>query len=192
MFVRFRLTSTGRLNVALAENKRVDGRVQQSHVAQLGSIHARLLDVTQSNYIPKWELHSLRARVAFWDLTNDRLGRLSNRLGPDLKRIRIAVHRRVPWPMEPERNRLASLEADVEAKQWFGLYEMTKAEIERIDKQIAAATERKQKLVAEGTGRLAAANKALAHAREGGVSAFFALGEPEPPEGACTRLTCAL
>jgi len=167
MFVRFRFTRAGRLNVALAENKRIDGRVRQQHVVQLGSIHARLLDVTQSNYIPNWELHSLRARVAFWDMTNERLGRLSNRLGPDLKGIRIAVHKRVPWPMEPERARLAGLEADAEAKQWFGLYEMHSKMIENEEKSIERAQKRKAEHVANATAALNGANEARGRAQKG-------------------------
>ena len=36
---------------------------------------------------------------------------LANRLGPDLKRMRLAAHARVPYPMEPERKKLELLEA---------------------------------------------------------------------------------
>jgi len=158
MFVRFRLAPSGLLNVGLAENRRVNGRVQQQHVAHLGGIPSRLLDVGQSLHIEDWELHSLRARVTFWDQANERLGRLANRLGPDLKRLRIAVHRRVPWPMTPERERLAALETHQEGKRWFGLYEFNTMQIARIDAQIAAANHEKSEYLAE-------AQRALAQAR---------------------------
>ncbi len=47
----------------------------------------------------------------FWKGANHRLKQLANRLGPDLKRIRMAAHARVPYPMEPERKKLELLEA---------------------------------------------------------------------------------
>ncbi len=109
-----------RLNVALAENKRADGKVRQEHIAQIGSIDASWLPEFWEGIDPalaakikgeSWEMNSLRARTAFWKDANHRLKQLANRLGPDLKRIRIAAHARVPYPMEPERKKLELLEA---------------------------------------------------------------------------------
>ena len=109
-----------RLNVALAENRRADGKVRQEHIAQLGSIEAAWLPEFWEGIDPAlaakikgedWELRSLRARTAFWETANHRLKLLANRLGPDLKRIRMAAHARVPYPMEPERKKLELLEA---------------------------------------------------------------------------------
>ncbi|HET9535642.1 MAG TPA: hypothetical protein VFP43_09905 [Mesorhizobium sp.] len=46
---------------------------------------------------------------------------MQNRLGPDLKATRIAVHKRVPWPMEPERIELERLEALAEVDIVVGI-----------------------------------------------------------------------
>jgi hypothetical protein len=166
MFARFRLMPSGRLNVALAENRRVGGKVRQEHVAHLGAIDSRLLDVTQAPHIPNWELLSLRARVRFWDVANDRFGRLSNRLGPDLKRIRIAVHKRVPWPMEPERERLAGLEAGDDAEFWFRMYGQTNKMIEVNERLIEHANKQNSELRAQALREITAANEAKAGAAQ--------------------------
>ena len=109
-----------RLKVALVENRRVNGKVKQETIAVLGSIEATWLPEFWGDTEQKaaanlkaedWELKSLRARMAFWETANYRLKLLANRLGPDLKRIRMTVHARVPWPMEPERKNLELLEA---------------------------------------------------------------------------------
>ena len=115
-----------RLNVALAENKRDDGKVRQEHIAQLGSIEAAWLPEFWEGIDPAlaakikgkdWKLNSLRARTAFWKGANHRLKQLANRLGPDLKRLRIAAHARVPYPKEPERKKLELLEAKADFDQ---------------------------------------------------------------------------
>jgi len=122
-----------RLNVGLAENTRRDGKVKQEHVALLGSIDGYLLpeffadidpEFVEGMKSPDWERHSLRARVAFWETANPRLKALGNRLGDDVKRIRMAVHARVPWPMEPERELLKLLNAKAELKSWMGIHDM--------------------------------------------------------------------
>jgi hypothetical protein len=105
-----------RLKVVLVENRRVDGKVKQETVAVLGSIDAGWLADFWEGIDPKLkcedcELYSLRARTAFWEGANQRLKQLANRLGPEVKRIRIAAHKRVPYPKEPERKRLELLEA---------------------------------------------------------------------------------
>ena len=110
-----------RLKVILVENKRVDGKVKQETIAVLGSIDATWLpefwegiDNADKLRCDDWELQSLRARTAFWETANPRLKKLANRLGPDLKRLRIAAHKRVPWPKELERKKLEVLEAKQE------------------------------------------------------------------------------
>jgi hypothetical protein len=112
-----------RLKVVLVENRRVDGKVKQETVAVLGSIDAGWLADFWEGIDPKlkcedWELNSLRARTAFWEGANQRLKQLANRLGPDVKRIRIAAHKRVPYPKEPERKQLELLEAKHEFDFW--------------------------------------------------------------------------
>ena len=109
-----------RLKVVLVENRRVNGKVKQETLAVLGSIDATWLpefwDGIEPGAVAKlkaddWELQSLRARAHFWRKANQRLKQLANRLGPDKKRIRMAAHARVPWPMKSEREKLELLEA---------------------------------------------------------------------------------
>ena len=109
-----------RLKVVLVENKRVNGKVKQETIAVLGSIEATLLpefwdgiSQERANELKAedWERRSIMERTAFWKGANHRLKQLANRLGPDLKRIRMAAHARVPYPMEPERKKLELLEA---------------------------------------------------------------------------------
>ncbi len=94
-----------RLKVVLVENKRVNGKVKQETIAVLGSIEATSLPEFWEGISRKragelraedWERRSITERTAFWKGANYRLKQLANRLGPDLKRIRMAAHARVP------------------------------------------------------------------------------------------------
>ena len=67
MFVRAR-TVGRRLELALTETRRVDGRVKQEHVASLGSVRLPL---------------TIAGRVAFWAKLHGRLARLGNRLSAE-------------------------------------------------------------------------------------------------------------
>ena len=102
----------------MVENKRVNGKVKQETIAVLGSIEATWLpefwegidrEAAAKLKAEDWELRSLQWRTAFWEGANQRLKRLTNRLGPEIKRIRMAAHARVPWPKEPERKKLELL-----------------------------------------------------------------------------------
>lgn len=139
-----------RLNIAMAENRRADGTVRQEHIAQLGSIEAAWLpefwegidpDLAAKIQTKDWELRSLRARTAFWQEANQRLKRLTNRLGPDLKRIRMTAHARVPWPMEAEREKLELLEAKRDFDEAKGGVESVQRMVETGKKVIKKAQE---------------------------------------------------
>jgi hypothetical protein len=99
-----------RLQVSLIENHRRDGRVRQEHIADLGTIPGHLLPEFWAGIDPAlaaklkrddWDLHSTKARLAFWEAAKPRLDRLANRLDP--KAIRMIVHHRIPWPKQAER-----------------------------------------------------------------------------------------
>ena len=146
-----------RLNVALAENKRAEGKVRQEHIAQIGSIDASWLPEFWEGIDPalaakikgeSWEMNSLRARTAFWKDANHRLKQLANRLGPDLKRIRIVAHARVPYPMETERKKLELLGA--------------KADLDDAKSSIKNA----QRMVATGKKMVKAAQKGVAESEK--------------------------
>src|SRR4051794_40517820 len=117
MFIRFR-TSHRRLKVYVVENARRDGKVVQETVAYLGSVDTRAL---LANGDERRELLSVRERITIWEVANSKLKNLINRLGgeAEVKRLRMAVHARVPWPMEAERERMRLLE---EAHQWHHAY----------------------------------------------------------------------
>ncbi len=128
-----------RLKVILVENKRVNGKVKQETIAVLGSIEATWLpefwvgidrDAAAKLKTDKWELYSLRERFAFWKLANRRMNKLSNRLGPDTKRIRMAAHARVPWPMEAGKKRLELLEAKDDLDSWRDMGKLYERSIE--------------------------------------------------------------
>ncbi len=128
-----------RLKVILVENKRVNGKVKQETIAVLGSIEATWLPEFWEGIgkkkatklkTEKWELYSLGERFAFWKIANRRLKKLDNRLGPDLKRIRMAAHARVPYPMEAGKNRLELLEAKEDLDDWRDIIKLYEKSIE--------------------------------------------------------------
>ena len=137
-----------RLNVGLAENTRRDGKVKQEHVALLGSIDGYLLpeffadidpEFVEGMKSPEWERRSLRARANFWETATARLKTLDNRLGEDVKRIRMAIHARISWPMEPERELLELLDAKDDLKLWMSLHKMSARSIQTNEHMIDLA-----------------------------------------------------
>ncbi len=127
-----------RLKVVLVENKRVNGKVKQETIAVLGSIEATWLpefwegidkEKAAKLKTDRWELYSLREHFAFWKIANSRLKKLANRLGPDAKRIRMAAHARVPYPMEAGKKRLELLEAKKDFDSWRDLIKIYEGRI---------------------------------------------------------------
>ena len=85
--------------IELVENRRIDGRVRQEHVADLGSVPGWLLPEFRAGLDPEtvaktktedWDTRSIKARMAFWDQAKPRLDHLANRLDP--KTFRIIIH----------------------------------------------------------------------------------------------------
>jgi hypothetical protein len=114
------------------------------------------------------ERASVAARVAFWEGVNPRL-KSFNRLGgvAEVKRLRMAIHARIPWSMQPERARLEVLEAEAEAKGWRRLYETTQKQIASHDELIASTTESNEKLRREALRQIEQANKWAGRPRPG-------------------------
>ncbi len=160
-----------RLKVVLVENKRVNGKVKQETIAVLGSIEATWLpdfwkgidrEAAAKLKTDKWELYSLRERFAFWKLANRRMKKLANRLGPDAKRIRMAAHARVPWPMEAGKKRLEILEAKDDLDSWRGMGELYQRSVEahknvirRTEQELAEAEEKAREYTREGAAAAA-------------------------------------
>lgn len=114
----------------------------------LGAIDATWLDCFYEDLAPEitaklksatWQLWSLRFRVEFWTETNARMKRLDNRIGQEAKRIRMAVHARVPWPMEPERDLLKLLEAKLDFEGMRNIQNQTRKMIESNERMIKSA-----------------------------------------------------
>jgi hypothetical protein len=153
MFVRFR-NSRRRLKVYIVENHRRNGRVAQEIVAYLGSIEAELL-------VPpgERECESISARIAFWETANPKLKNLANRLGDETRRLRMAVHARIPWPKEPERERLEMLKAKAKAELWHGLYSQTAKMIEANENLMARVSEQNKELRRDALREIDSANR---------------------------------
>jgi hypothetical protein len=134
--------------VMLIENRRVAGKVKQELVAVLGSIDttwlesfwARMPDLGLRHQ--KWELGSLRRRTAFWEGVLARMGQIGdNRLSKDDRvAIRRAIHNVVPWVMEPERKRLAVLEARAEYDEFKMFHDWAERDVRHDKEQIARYT----------------------------------------------------
>jgi hypothetical protein len=128
-----------RLHLSLIENHRDAGQVRQEHVADLGSVEGHYLPEFWEGLEPgivlkdsTWDLRSAYARVAFWENAKPRLDRLANRLDP--KTIRMAIHQRIPWPRQTERD-LA--ETANEVQQWELLNRSAARQIDANGKMIA-------------------------------------------------------
>lgn len=163
MFVRFRKAGEWRLKVYLAQSTRRGGKVVQETVAYLGSVDQRHLGTSPDD---SRERTSIQARVRFWKAANPKLRALVNRLGGEdkVKRLRMAVHARIPWPMQPEQERLGVLEALAEADDWYRAYKLSQELIANNDKLIATITEKNQKMRDEAGRSISLANKWKAEA----------------------------
>jgi hypothetical protein len=91
-----------RLEVSIVETCREDGKVRQRHIASLGSLAS----------------DSPAARERFWLECEARLTRLSNRIGPDLDRLRRAIAARIPPLTDADREAMAAAAWDRLEAQW--------------------------------------------------------------------------
>src|ERR1017187_370375 len=97
-----------RLLVSLVETRRIDGKVRQECVADLGAIDGHLLPGFYAGLDPAtvaniceddWPARSECHRAGFWQSVDKRLARLGNRLAAEAEHaIRRALHDRVPRP----------------------------------------------------------------------------------------------
>ena len=116
----------------------------------MGAIHASLLpDAPEYLRGAGWERKSLTARVAFWKTCKSRMAKLANRIGPDMKRLRMAIHARVPWHMEEGLTRLELLDAQKEEQFWRSLNERKQRMIKRYEAEIKKSRQAIQELEAE-------------------------------------------
>jgi hypothetical protein len=105
MFVRFRQTKR-KLQVSLCENRWIEGRPRQEHIAQLGSIE-----------MPP----SVEGRIAFWSRLHERLARLGNRVDANAQgKILGDVHARIPMVTLDEQRQLKIEHAETNEHFWTG------------------------------------------------------------------------
>jgi hypothetical protein len=97
-------------------------RPRHRPVAYLGGIDTRHLGTPPDD---KLERASIQARIWFSEAADPKLEVLVNRAGGDdaVKRLRMAVHAPIPWPLQPERARLGVLDAQHAADGWYRLYQ---------------------------------------------------------------------
>jgi hypothetical protein len=97
-----------RLLVSLIENRRVNGRMQQEYVADLGAIDGHMLPGFYAGIDPTivgqitadgWSSASLEMRLDFWQNLNRILSRLSNRIdAATQQKIMDAINARISLP----------------------------------------------------------------------------------------------
>jgi hypothetical protein len=96
-----------RLLVALIVNRRVDGKVRQEHIADLGSIDEYMLPGFYPDGAPsdeQWHRGSVQARRQFWLGAFEKLERLGNRVSAEHREAFIEeMMRRIPIPTSEER-----------------------------------------------------------------------------------------
>ena len=153
---RWRIGAAGGLNlvphtllVSLAVNTRVDGKVRQEHIADLGSFEGHLLPSFYSGIEPEiansvrinveeWSNRSIHARIWFWHRLEEKLERLSNRLSADdAAMVRSAVHKRIPQPSQEEIAQNEVWRAAHEIKSWQSLNGWYRGLVKRSEDQIA-------------------------------------------------------
>jgi hypothetical protein len=102
-----------RLLVGIVENRRVEGKVRQEIVADLGAIDGYLLPGFYAGLDPiiaenemgslHWRCASLYARAAFWQALHEKLSRLANRIDAQTAAaLMAAIHSRIPMLRDGE------------------------------------------------------------------------------------------
>jgi hypothetical protein len=168
MFVRFR-EAGHRLQVSLAETRRLDGRVRQDHVASLGSIR-----------IPPMPTD----RLAYWTRLHERLATLANRIDQDAYgAILAAIHARIPMPTPDDQQAVRRENARAEAAVWDGLNDAYAAEIADTKALLASMTRTiadREAAAADVAGKAQAAAERLARAERGEDAG--SIGKPMTPK----------
>jgi hypothetical protein len=122
-----------RLLVSLIENKRVNGKVQQEHIADLGAVDGHMLPAFYAGVVPeilsvvlggpagieRWYRASVRMRADFWQHVNETLARLANRIDVEAaNKIREAIALRVPMLTAQEHEALPKWDTEEEVAGW--------------------------------------------------------------------------
>lgn len=122
-----------RLLVSLVENKRVDGKVRQEHIADLGAIDGYWLSAFYADIDPTilttlqhegWRRASVWQRHAFWQGVDDTLRRLGNCLDAEqLSQIRASIDARIPMLTSAELDAIPQWETEEKLQQWHLMHQ---------------------------------------------------------------------
>jgi hypothetical protein len=159
MFPRFRRVEShlqARVQVSIAESRRVDGKVRPEHIAALGAVG---------------DPATIADRVAFWGQLHQRLDKLSNRIsGDDQAKIIGAIHARIPMVTIDEQRALQRDNAEADEKFWTCLQGMN-AGLAEGHREIAAKSTsiatNAEKGAAEAATKAAAAKERLDRLEKG-------------------------
>src|SRR6202162_5379743 len=117
MFVRWRRRSSGRLSARLVHNQRLDGRVRQRHVGELGAISATALNSAST-------IEAITPRRAFWRTAGAALARFADRIDASQEgAIRAALQARGPTVTPDELRRLSLMKTERQGRFWKRLAE---------------------------------------------------------------------
>ena len=141
-----------RLLVSLVENKRVDGKVQQEHIADLGAIDGYWLSAFYADIDPTiaatlqhegWRRASVWQRHAFWQGVDDALHRLGDRLDAEqLSQIKASIDARIPMLTSTEHDAIPQWETEEKLQQWHRMHQGYADLIEDAKKDMAHHEER--------------------------------------------------
>jgi hypothetical protein len=156
MFVRFRYSQSGLLQVSLVEARRRNGRVEQEHIAGFGSV---LLPLT------------VEGRLAFWQRLHERLARLSNRVDATAQgKVFASIHERIPMVTLDEQHALKLEYADQNERFWTHIRDHHRDHIEGHKQLVAGAQEKmaeSQTAMAEADGEVAQVKDNIERLRNG-------------------------
>ena len=149
-----------RLLVSVIENRRIDGKVCQEHIADLGSIEGHLLPGFYPDGPPaddRWHYASLLTRREYWQKFDELMPRLANRVSAEAAAmINAAIEARIPRPTANDQRTLDLIEMKSAARSFEHFYRWAKDDIERheqyrarIDQELAEARKRADELGTE-------------------------------------------
>jgi len=148
MFARFRRVESNlqvRLQVSIAESRRVDGRIRGEHIAALGSVG---------------DPATIAERVAFWGQLHRRLAALSNRIGADDHgKIIGSIHARIPMVTIDEQRVLQRENAEADERFWAALQDMNASTAEGQRGLAANASRKALRSFSERRGRKSGGSK---------------------------------
>jgi hypothetical protein len=169
MFARFR-QNRSRLQVSLLETRRIESKVQNEHLASLGSVE-----------MPQ----TVEARLAFWQRLHERFAKLSNRVDAATQgKILTDIHARIPMVTLDEQSGLQLRNAESDEQLWTTMRSLSEDNLVGL-KQLADETERSmaeiKPLITNADAKAATARDRAARLKRG-EAVSGGLGKPRTRE----------